>query len=49
MVRLVVLVVTLTAASAKPPPQSRDALWSQSTLEPADIQDYLGAVSSRAN
>ena len=48
MVRLVVLVVTLTAASAKPPPQSRDALWSQSTLEPADIQDYLGALERLA-
>jgi len=48
MVRLVVLIVTLTAASAKPPPQSRDALWSQSTLEPADIQDYLGALERLA-
>ena len=48
MVRLVVLVATLTAASAKPPPQSRDALWSQSTLEPADIQDYLGALERLA-
>ena len=46
--RLAVLVATLTAASAKSSPQSRDALWSQSTLEPADVEDYLGALERLA-
>ena len=46
--RLAVLVATLTVASAVQPPQSRDAQWSQSTLEPADVPEYLGALERLA-
>ena len=45
----VVLVATLSAASAKPPPQRGDALWSQRALEPADVEDYLKALERLAH
>ena len=45
---LAVLVASFTAASAKTSPQIRDALWSQRTLEPSDVGDYLKSLERLA-